>query len=96
MALSQGRSPSALVEEEDDGPDRSRVIELLVTGQTDGTTDELLAMAHQCLGRIRAERLDTRLKQLRDSISSLTGPDKANAMKEYQQLQTERRRLKLT
>ena len=92
-ALAAGRSPASLVEEEDDGPERARVTGLLMTGQTDGDTDELITMVRQCLDRIRAERIDRRLKELQEAIATLGPDEKRAAMNEYLQLNAQRRSL---
>ena len=62
-------SPAALVDTAPDDESRSRYVRILLSPQAD-STDQLIAMAHQCLVRIRHGSLQ---KQYDDLIKKISG-----------------------
>lgn len=80
--LSQGRSPAALVEEQPTEETRARVSQLLLSPVSAGSTDELLQMAKECLDTIRRQRIQLRVDELQQHISTLTGEERQAALAE--------------
>jgi len=93
VALTKGRSPASLVEEQQDENLRARVSRLLLTPPSENT-DQLIRMAQDCLNSMRRRRVEERLKTIMRSINTLTGSDKIAAMTEVQSLTAKLNRLK--
>lgn len=82
VELSQGRSPASLVEEQALDDTRSRVGRLLLSPPSEGSTDELLTMAKECLDSIRRQRIQRRIDDLQQRIPTLTGQARQEALAE--------------
>lgn len=82
VELSQGRSPASLVEEQALDDTRSRVGRLLLSPPSEGSTDELLKMAKECLDTIRRQRIQRRIDDLQQRIPTLTGQTLQEALAE--------------
>lgn len=82
VELSQGRSPASLVEEQALEDTRSRVGRLLLSPPSEGSTDELLKMAKECLDTIRRQRIQRRIDDLQQRIPTLTGQALQEALAE--------------
>lgn len=82
VELSQGRSPASLVEEQALDDTRSRVGRLLLSPPSEGSTDELLKMAKECLDTIRRQRIQRRIDDLQQRIPTLTGQALQEALAE--------------
>ena len=85
QALRDGRSPAELVEECENDDERSRVSRLMLTPAA-GSTDEMLAMAQDCVRRIRSARAADRIRELTSQLASLSGEAKMRVLAEIQQL----------
>lgn len=82
VELSQGRSPASLVEEQALDDTRSRVGRLLLSPPSEGSADELLKMAKECLDTIRRQRIQRRIDDLQQRIPTLTGQALQEALAE--------------
>ena len=91
--LSAGRSPAALVEDQQTEAARARVTRLLFTPPSENT-DQMIRMAQDCLNAVRRRKLDARIAAIRQQVDSLTGPEKSAAVSEYMKLNQELNRLK--
>ena len=67
--LAAGASPASLPDLAPDEASRSRYTRLLLS-PTAGSTDEMIAMANDCLVRIRKNKLEKRYEELSQEISS--------------------------
>jgi len=67
--LAAGASPASLPDLAPDEASRSRYTRLLLS-PTAGSTDEMIAMANDCLVRIRKNKLEKRYEELTQEISS--------------------------
>lgn len=92
-ALTSGRSPAALVEEQEREDLRARVSQLLLTPPSEDT-DQLIRMAQDCLTSMRRKRIEDQLQGIMRQINTLTGSDKQAAMAEVQALSAQLTRLK--
>ena len=72
--LVSGMSPAALVDTAPDDESRSRYVRILLSPQAD-STDQLIAMAHQCLVRIRHGSLQKQYDDLIKKISGMASDD---------------------
>ena len=91
--LTAGRSPAALVEEQEREDLRARVSQLLLTPPSEDT-DQLIRMAQDCLASMRRKRIEDKLHGIMRQINTLTGADKQAAMAEVQALSAQLSRLK--
>jgi DNA primase len=76
--LSGGAAPASLPDYAPDEVSRSRYTRILLA-QADGNTDEMIAMANDCLLRIRRANLEKRYKELSYEITS-AAPEKLPAL----------------
>ena len=83
--LAAGASPASLPDLAPDDVSRSRYTRLLLS-PTAGTTDEMIAMATDCLTRIRKTRLEKRYEELSQEISSASGDRLPGLLKEVQEI----------
>ena len=74
--LLNGASPASLPDLAPDDTSRSRFTRILLT-PTDGNTDEMIAMANDCLHRIQNARLEKRYNELTQEISAAASADPA-------------------
>lgn len=91
--LTHGRSPAALVEEQQEEALRARVSRLLLTPPSENT-DQLIRMAQDCLNAMRRRRVEEQIQTIMRSINALSGSDKIAAMTEVQALTARLNRLK--
>lgn len=83
--LLAGMSPAALVSAAPDDASRSRFTRILLTPAA-RDTDEMIAMARDCVNRIRRTALEKRLKELSDQVDRLSGDEASAAIKEAQEI----------
>ena len=69
LDLKKGASPASLIDQAVDGDSRSRLTRLLMTPQA-GTTDELIAMAQDCVTTIRRAGYEKKLKEIQDRLAN--------------------------
>lgn len=91
--LTAGRSPAALVEEQEREDLRARVSQLLLTPPSEDT-DQLIRMAQDCLATIRRKRIEDKLQAIMHQINTLSGGQKQAALDEVQALSAQLKRLK--
>ena len=91
--LAAGASPASLPDLAPDDVSRSRYTRLLLS-PTAGTTDEMIAMATDCLTRIRKTRLEKRYEELSQEISSASGDRLPGLLKEVQEISDKLKKLK--
>lgn len=91
--LAAGRSPAALVEEQELEDLRARVSQLLLTPPSEDT-DEMIRMAQDCLSSMRRKRIEDKLQGIMHSINTLQGKEKAAALAEVSALTAQLNRLK--
>ncbi len=90
--LLSGASPASLTEMQTDEVERARVSRILLTPHTE-STDQMLAMAQQCLDRNRLKRMQDELSTITLSMATLTGSEKSAALMRAQQLSAEMNRI---
>ena len=86
QALQAGASPASLVDRAPDADSRSRLTRLLLSPRV-GSTDELIAMAQDCVSVIRRAGYEMKMKEIETRMANST--DKAEQMgllAEYQAL----------
>lgn len=93
--LIHGRTPASLVEDQATDTDRAEVTRLLLTPAVNDT-NESLAMANDCLKRLKRRRIESRIQELTTLIATASGADKLPLMKEFQQLSLQLNKLKST
>ena len=91
--LVSGVSPAALVDAAPDDASRSRYTRLLLAPVA-VNTDEMLAMARDCLEKIRRARLDRRYQELMEEIST-AAPERLTALlQEAQDIDRKRKQIR--
>ena len=83
--LLAGMSPAALVSAAPDDVSRSRFARILLTPAAKDT-DEMIAMARDCVNRIRKTALEKRLEELIRRVDGMSGEEASAAMKEAQEI----------
>ena len=83
--LLAGMSPAALVSAAPDDVSRSRFARILLTPAAKDT-DEMIAMARDCVNRIRKTALEKRLEELIQQVDRMSGEEASAAMKEAQEI----------
>ncbi|MBQ8074109.1 MAG: DNA primase [Clostridia bacterium] len=82
--LKRGEKPSSLVDRAPDGESRSRLTRLLLSPAA-GSTDELMAMAHDCVARIRHGRYEKKLKEIEARLTNCNDEaEQLGLLAEYQ------------
>ncbi len=79
--LLSGQSPAELMESQADEKSRSLVAEIF-SEPVEGDPDMLMRMAEECLDKLRRQRVDARLKELKQQLPTLSGKEKDAALKE--------------
>lgn len=84
--LKNGASPASLLDRAPDGESRSRLARLLMTPQAAGT-DEMIAMAQDCVTAIRRGGYEKKMKEIMDRLTNCTDDaEKLGLLAEYQAL----------
>ena len=84
--LKAGSKPSSLVDQAPDGESRSRLTRLLLSPAA-GNTDELISMAHDCVGKIRRGKLEKQLQEIETRLTkSNDDAEQLGLLAEYQSL----------
>ena len=91
--LSSGASPASLADLAPDEASRSRVTRLLLSPSA-GSKDEMIAMANDCLNRIRNAELEKRYKELTLEIASASADTLPALLAEAQDISGRLKRLK--
>ena len=91
--LSSGASPASLADLAPDEASRSRVTRLLLSPSA-GSKDEMIAMANDCLNRIRKAELEKRYKELTLEIASASADKLPALLAEAQDISGRLKRLK--
>ena len=91
--LLSGASPASLPDLAPDEASRSRVSRILLSPAA-GNTDEMIAMANDCLTRIRKTKLARRYEELTAEISSASGERLTALLSEAQDISARLRKLK--
>ena len=91
--LAAGASPASLPDLAPDETSRSRYTRLLLT-PTAGSTDEMIAMANDCLIRIRKTSLEKRYEELSQEISSASGEQLSALLQEAREISDKLKKLK--
>ncbi len=81
QGLTAGQSPAELVETQADEKNRSLAAEIFAT-PVEGEPDTLMRMAEDCLDKLRRQRIETKLSELKLQIPALTGREKEAALAE--------------
>ena len=94
-SLISGVSPAALVDTAPDDETRSRYVKLLLTPSAE-STDQMIAMAQQCLDRIHRVKYQKQYDELMSRIESLPPGDSAvpSLLQEAQDIQKQLKALK--
>lgn len=93
MRLSQGWGPSAILEEIEEDAERKRVAEILGE-ELKGELQQALEIARDCLLRIQRHRVQARIGELNQELTTLTGDQRRDAMAKVHALMQELNRLK--
>ena len=88
-----GASPASLPDRAPDEASRSRITRILFSPSA-ADTDEMIAMANDCLIRIRKAALEKRYDELTREISSASGEQLTALLKEAQDISDKLRKLK--
>ena len=91
--LAAGASPASLPDLAPDEASRSRYTRLLLTPAS-GSTDEMIAMANDCLTRIRRSRLEKRYVELTKEIPSAAVQDLSALLQEAREISEKLKKLK--
>jgi len=91
--LLSGASPASLPDRAPDEASRSRITRILFSPSA-ADTDEMIAMANDCLIRIRKAALEKRYDELTREISSASGEQLTALLKEAQDISDKLRKLK--
>ena len=91
--LYAGASPASLPDLAPDEVSRSRYTRLLLT-PTAGSTDEMIAMANDCLVRIRRAKLEKRYEELSQEILAAEGDRLSTLLKEAREISDKLKKLK--
>ena len=91
--LDAGASPASLPDLAPDDVSRSRYTSLLLS-PTAGSTDEMIAMANDCLIRIRKTKLEKRYDQLTQEISAASGEQLGALLQEARDISDKLKKLK--
>ena len=91
--LAAGASPASLPDLAPDEASRSRYTSLLMTPTAD-STDEMIAMANDCLVRIRKNRLKERYEELTREISFASGESLSELLQEAREISDRLNKLK--
>ena len=91
--LAGGASPASLPDLAPDEASRSRCTRLLLT-PTAGSKDEMIAMANDCLVRIRRSRLEKRYDELTQEITSAEGERLAALLTEAKEISDKLKKLR--
>ena len=91
--LAKGASPASLPDLAPDEASRSRFTRLLLS-PAEGSTDELIAMANDCLVRIRRKKQKKRYEELSQEISSAEGERLSALLREAQEISDKLKKLK--
>ena len=83
--LRDGRSAAALVDEAPDGESRSRRTRLLLSPPAE-STDELIAMAQECVTSIRRNGYKKKMKEIEAQMANSSGEEQMRLLAEYQAL----------
>ncbi len=79
--LTDGRTPAELMESQADENNRSLAAEIFATPM-EGEPDTLMRMAEDCLDKLRRQRIEAKLTELRLQIPTLKGKEKEAALQE--------------
>ena len=93
--LQRGESPASLVEQETDQVTRARVSHLLFTPPSEDT-NQLIRMAQDCVAAMRLNRMESRVRQVMQTINSLSGDAKKAALDEVTTLTQKIKAMKAT
>ena len=91
--LAAGASPASLPDLAPDDASRSRYTRLLLTPAA-GSTDEMIAMANDCLIRIRRTKLEKRYEELTQEIASASGESVSALLQEAREISDKLKKLK--
>lgn len=91
--LLAGKKPAAILAECESDAEQQRISEAFALN-AEITEDNALAIAEDCLRTIRLERLTQQIDDIRTSLDSLSGDEKAVKLKELMTLSTEMARMK--
>ena len=92
-ALIAGQSPSALLEEAEDEPQRREMAEIFGT-ELQCEDDQVLRIATDCMVRMRRHRIQQRIAVLNDELPALEGDQRREAVTQVYALMQELNRLK--
>ncbi len=81
QGLLDGHTPAELMELQSDEKSRGLAAEIF-TAPMEGEPDTLMRMAEDCLARLRRQRVDDRLSELKKQIPGLKGAEKDAALRE--------------
>ena len=91
--LVSGASPASLPDFAPDESSRSRIARILVSPAAENT-DEMIAMANDCLNRIRRTRLEKRYEELTRGIAGASGDRLSALLAEAQEITAKLKKLK--
>ena len=91
--LQSGALPAALIDREEDEESRSRLTRLLLSPAAAGSTDEMIAMAQDCVKQIRRGRVRQQMQEIEGRMANCNGETLNDLMKEYQKLSEQMRRM---
>ncbi len=93
--LQRGESPASLVEQETDQVTRARVSHLLFTPSSEDT-NQLIRMAQDCVATMRLNRMESRVRQVMQTMNGLSGDAKKAALDEVTTLTQKIKAMKAT
>ncbi|MDD2647965.1 MAG: DNA primase [Eubacteriales bacterium] len=85
IKLSQGKSATEILEEEDDEQSRVRLSAIL-SGETPADREQAIKMAADCLTVIRRQKLSDELAELKARMQKLDGDERMEALRQAQTL----------
>ena len=89
--LKAGVSPAAMIDREEDEEGRSRLTRLLLSPAA-GSTDEMIAMAQDCVKQIRRGRIRQRMQEIERRMANCSEEELPGLMEEYQRLSGQMRK----
>ena len=80
-----GASAASLISQAPDDETRARYTRILLSPEAQ-STDQIIAMAHDCVNRIRRAHYDKRLKELTTLLTNTTSEDRTRLLQEVMEL----------
>ena len=91
--LEAGEKPAAIIDREEDEESRSRLTRLLMSPVA-GSTDEMIAMAQDCVKQIHQGRMEQQMQEIQNRMANCTTEaEQVSLLEEYQRLSEKMNRM---